>query len=375
MIYLDYNSTTPVDDKVLEAMLPYFTHKFGNAASKTHSYGWIAADAVEQAREQIAALINCEPAELIFTSGATESINIALRGVFDKYATKGNHIITVATEHKAVLDTCAYLETIGAAVTYLKVDSDGLIDLNELKNAITNKTILVSVMYANNETGVIQNIKQISKIVHDKNCMFMCDATQAVGKVHVDVQQDGIDLLAMSAHKMYAPKGVGALYIRRKNPRVTLTPFIYGGGHEKGLRSGTLNVPGIVGFGNSCELVKNNLNSDSEKVKQLRDKLESEILKLKNTTINGSIAHRLSNTTNICFSQIESNRLIKSLGHIAVSTGSACTSAIAEPSHVLRAMGLSDADAYSSIRFSLGKYTTDEEINYTIEKIKLILAQ
>ncbi|MEO8148576.1 MAG: IscS subfamily cysteine desulfurase [Bacteroidia bacterium] len=375
MIYLDYNSTTPVDEKVLQAMLPYFTEKFGNAASKTHSYGWIAEDAVEQARKQIAHLINAEASEIIFTSGATEAINLALRGVFEKYSTKGNHIITVATEHKAVLDTCKYLETVGALVTYLKVDNGGLIDLNELENAITDKTILVSVMYANNETGVIQNIKEISKIVHSKKCLLMSDATQAVGKISVDVQNNGIDIMSLSAHKIYGPKGIGALYMRRKNPRVILAPLIFGGGHEKGLRSGTLNVPGIVGFGKAYEIAENDLQKNSNQIERLRNKLEHELLKFKNVSVNGIIQYRLPNTSNICFKGIESNKFIKELGDIAVATGSACTSALPEPSHVLRALGLSESDAYSSIRFSLGKYTTEEEINYTVEKIKLLLAE
>lgn len=373
MIYLDYNSTTPVDENVLQAMLPYFSLKFGNAASSTHSYGWVAADAVKEARNQVAQLINAEPGEIIFTSGATEAINLALKGVFSKYASKGNHIVTVTTEHKAVLDTCDFLEQCGASITYLNVDANGLINLQELEAAITDVTILVCVMYANNETGVIQNITEISKIVHAKKSLLMCDATQALGKIKVDVQQAGIDLMCMSAHKLYGPKGVGALYVRRKNPRVTLNPLLHGGGHENGLRSGTLNVPGIVGFGAACLLAATNYQTEAEQIEKLRNNLENE-LKPFQVLINGVTANRLPNTANICFKGIENTLLIKTLYDVAVATGSACTSAIMQPSHVLKAMGLSTADAYSSIRFSLGKYTTAAEINHTLAKLKLLLA-
>lgn len=375
MIYLDYNATTPVDELVMQAMMPYFTEKFGNASSNTHRYGWIAADAVEQARQQIADLINSEPSEIVFTSGATEAINLALHGVYEKYATKGRHIITVTTEHKAVLDTTKHLETKGASITYLKVNHAGLIDLSELEDAITDKTILVCVMYANNETGIVHQIIEISKIVHAKNCLFMCDATQAVGKINVDAQNDGIDIMSMSAHKIYGPKGTGALYVRRKNPRVSIAPLIFGGGHEKGLRSGTLNVPGIVGFGKASTLIKNDLEKNIITTAKLRDKLEQELSMLNNVSINGKTLHRLPNTSNICFKNMNGATFIKKLDDIAVASGSACTSALQQPSHVLLAMGFSDADAYSSIRFSLGKYTTADEINYTVEKIKLLLSE
>jgi cysteine desulfurase len=370
MIYLDYNSTTPVDSRVLEAMLPYFTEKFGNAASKTHSFGWVAEAAVEQARERVGKLINAIPNEIIFTSGATEAINLALKGVFENYQSKGNHIVTVSTEHKAVLDTCQYLETKGAQVTYLPVNREGLIDLNQLSNSITQSTILVCVMYANNETGVIQPINEIAKIVHEKGSIFMCDATQAVGKIKVDVESDGIDLLSLSAHKMYGPKGIGSLFVRRKNPRVTLSPLIHGGGHERGLRSGTLNVPGIVGLGKACEIAEKEMWDDATRISQLRTMLEQKLLDIGNVFVNGSIKNRLPNVTNLSFSGIKADSLIAQLPDIAVSSGSACTSAIAEPSHVLKAMEISDEMAYSSIRFSLGKFTTKEEIEITLGKIK-----
>lgn len=373
MIYLDYNSSTPVDENVLQAMLPYFSLKFGNAASSTHSYGWAAADAVKQARSEVAQLINAEPNEIFFTSGATEAINLALNGVFQKYTTKGKHIVTVTTEHKAVLDTCNYLETLGANVTYLKVNSDGLLNLQDLENAITDTTILVCVMYANNETGVIQNIAEISKVVHSKKSILFCDATQAIGKVKVDVQQDGIDLMCMSAHKFYGPKGVGALYVRRKNPRVSLTPMLHGGGHENGLRSGTLNVPCIVGLGKACAIAETGLTTDTKQITALRNRFENE-LSTYPVFINGRSVSRLSNTSNICFKGIENTLLIRTLSDVAVATGSACTSAIMKPSHVLKAMGLNDDDAYSSIRFSLGKYTSEAEINHTLSKLKLLLA-
>jgi cysteine desulfurase len=368
-IYLDYNSTTPVDKIVLDKMLPFFTEKFGNAASKTHSFGWIAEDAVKIARQQIADLINCLDQEIVFTSGATEGINLAIKGVYENYQTKGKHIITVRTEHKAVLDTCKALEKKGASVTYLSVDREGLIDLSELKKALTPQTILVSVMYVNNETGVIQPIRQIADLVHANGSIFLCDATQAVGKINIDVEEEHIDIMCLSGHKFYGPKGIGALYVRRKNPRVTLFPQIDGGRHERGLRSGTLNVPGIVGLGKACELAKFEMWENAARISKLRTKLEQYMCDLGNVFINGSTKHRLFNTTNIAFHGIRSESLINKIPHIAVAMGSACTSAIAEPSHVLKAMGLSDEDSYSSIRFSLGKYTTEEEINETIESI------
>lgn len=369
-IYLDYNATTPVDERVLETMLPYFSEKFGNAASKTHAYGWIADEAVSRARGQIATMLNAEPGEIIFTSGATEAINLALKGVFEAYRTKGNHIVTVATEHKAVLDTCRHLEKSGAHVTYLPVNNHGLIDPDELRKAITNKTILVSVMVANNETGVIQPVKKIAELVHEKNCLFMSDATQACGKIKVDVEEDQIDLVCLSAHKFYGPKGTGALYVRRKNPRVSLSPLIDGGGHEKGLRSGTLNVPAIVGFGKACELAVSEMKDDAARISILRDELEKKLKEIGNVFLNGYTEHRLYNVTNLSFEQVHANAMISELKTIAVATGSACTSAIQEPSHVLKAMGVKDERAYSAIRFSLGKFTTEEEIKSAIKNVQ-----
>lgn len=368
-IYLDYNATTPVDKRVLETMLPYFTEKYGNASSRTHAFGWIADDAVKTAREQVAQLINCLAQEIIFTSGATEAINLAIKGVWDNYQNKGKHIITVKTEHKAVLDTCKALEKKGAEITYLSVDRDGLIDLEELKQACTPKTILVAVMYANNETGVIQPIKKIADLVHANNSIFMCDATQAVGKINMDVEDEHIDLLCVSAHKMYGPKGVGALYVRRKDPRVSLFPQMDGGGHERGLRSGTLNVTGIIGLGKACEIAQKEMWEDAARISKLRTRLEQFLCDLENVFINGSTKHRLFNVTNITFQGVRSEDLIKKISTIAVAMGSACTSALAEPSHVLKAMGLDDTDSYSSIRFSLGKYTTDAEITEVIESL------
>jgi cysteine desulfurase len=368
-IYLDYNSTTPVDERVLKAILPFFTLKFGNASSRSHSFGWIAEEAVSNARSQVANLLGCLPQEIIFTSGSTEAVNIAIKGVYKAYSSKGNHIISVKTEHKAVLDVLASLEKKGAEITLLDVDADGLINLQELEKAITEKTVLVSIMYANNETGVVQDVQKISEIVHSRNSIFFSDATQAIGKVPVNVERDGISLLALSAHKIYGPKGVGALYIRRKNPRVTLLPVLDGGGQEKGLRPGTYNVPGIVGLGKACELAASDF-SEIECIKELRDKLEEGLLKIKGALINGSRNSRLPNTLNISFKGFRADSIISGIKSIAVSTGSACTSAIPEPSHVLKAMGLSDEEAYASIRFSLGRYTTMQEIEETIALIK-----
>ncbi|HET6225207.1 MAG TPA: aminotransferase class V-fold PLP-dependent enzyme [Bacteroidia bacterium] len=374
-IYLDYNATTPVDKRVLETMLPYFTEKFGNASSRTHSFGWVAEDAVAIARQQVAGLINCLEQELVFTSGATEAINLAIKGVWENYKIKGNHIITVATEHKAVLDTCEALEKKGAKITYLPVNREGLIDLEDLRKAFTPQTILVSVMYANNETGVIQPIQKIAESVHANNCIFMVDATQAVGKINIDVISEGIDLMCLSAHKFYGPKGIGALYVKRKDPRVSLFPLIDGGGHERGLRSGTLNVTGIVGLGKACEIAKQEMWEDSARISRLRTKLEQHLCDLEDVYINGSTKNRLFNTTNIAFSKLRSESLINRIPNIAVSMGSACTSAIAQPSHVLKAMGLSDSESYSSIRFSLGKYTTMEEIDLVIESVSQAVKQ
>ncbi|MFL5753712.1 MAG: cysteine desulfurase family protein [Bacteroidia bacterium] len=371
-IYLDYNSTTPVDKKVLEVMLPYFSEHFGNASSKTHAFGWIAEAAVEKARRQVADAIRCGDQEIIFTSGATEAINLGIKGVFENYTSKGNHIVTVKTEHKAVLDTCKSLEKKGAEITYLDVDREGLIDTDQLRSAIGENTILVAIMYANNETGVVQPVQEIAKIVHEKRSIFFSDATQAIGKTAVDVNEDGIDLLCISAHKLYGPKGAGALYVRRKDPRVSLVPLIEGGGHERGLRSGTLNVPGIVGLGEACEIAQAELWDNNMRLSKLRAKLEHQLLDLPGYRINGSTRFRLYNTSNACFSGIKATALINGLKNVAVATGSACTSASAEPSHVLKAMGMNDEDAYSSIRFSLGKYTTEEEIEEVIGKIKMI---
>lgn len=372
-IYLDYNSTTPIDRRVLEKMLPYFTEKFGNAASKTHSYGWIAEGAVDTARQQAADLIGSTPDEIIFTSGSTEAINLAIKGVFENYSSKGNHVITCKTEHKAVLDTCKFLESKGATVTYLDVNRDGLMDIEQLNLSITKSTILICVMIANNETGVVQPIEQIGKIAKEKNILFFTDATQAAGKLRVDINELNVDMLCWSAHKIYGPKGTGALYVRRKNPRVTLASQIHGGGHERGMRSGTLNVPAIVGMGAACELASENLWDDGSRISKLRTRLEQALTENNNAFINGSTRNRLFNTTNICFKNISAADFIGKFKNISVATGSACTSAINEPSHVLRAMGLNDKEAQSSIRFSLGRLTTKEEIDNVIELIKPII--
>ncbi len=369
-IYLDNNATTPVDPRVLETMIPYFTEKFGNAASRNHSFGWTSEEAVEYAREQIAALIGANEKEIIFTSGATESNNLALKGVFEMYSEKGNHIITVTTEHKAILDTCKHLEKQGAEITYLTVGEDGMLNLEDLEKAMTPKTVLVSVMYANNEIGVIQPVKEIAAIAHKHGALFHTDATQAAGKIPVDVIADGIDLLSFSAHKMYGPKGVGALYVRRKNPRVKVTAQMDGGGHERGMRSGTLNVPGIVGFGKACELARLEMQQDTERLGKLRDKLEAALLQVEESYVNGNKEHRLPHTTNISFKYVEGEGLMMGIKDIAVSSGSACTSASLEPSYVLKSLGLDDELAHSSLRFGLSRFTTDEEVNYTIDHVK-----
>lgn len=370
-VYLDYNATTPMDERVLEEMSPYFLKHFGNAASRSHSFGWEAEEAVEYAREQVAKLIGAEPKEIIFTSGATEADNLALKGVSEMYAAKGNHIITVVTEHKAVLDTCAHLEKTGCEITYLAVKNDGFIDLTELEKAIKPDTILISIMYANNEIGVIQPIKEISAIAKKHGILFFTDATQAVGKIQVNVIKDGIDLMSFSGHKIYGPKGVGALYVRRKNPRVRVTAQMDGGGHERGMRSGTLNVPGIVGFGKACELCRIEMSKHSQRIKKLRDKLESELLKLEDVFVNGNVEQRLPNVCNLSFKNVESESLISGFNkNIAVSSGSACTSATLEPSYVLKALGVENDLAKAAIRFSLGRFTTEEEIDYTIEQVR-----
>lgn len=369
-IYLDNNATTPMDPKVLEAMIPYFTQKFGNAASRNHSFGWAAEEGVNHAREQIAELIGAHEKEIIFTSGATEANNLALKGVFEMYRDKGNHIITCATEHKAVLDVCKRIEKLGGEVTYMPVKPDGLIDLYELEKAITNKTILISIMYGNNEIGVVQPIAEISAMAHKHGALFFTDATQAVGKTQVNVITDGIDLMSFSAHKMYGPKGVGALYVRRKNPRVKVTAQIDGGGHELGMRSGTLNVPGIVGFGKACELCSLEMTGEVTRLSLLRDKLESALTTIEESYVNGNTRYRLPHVCNISFKYVEGKALMMAMKDIAVSSGSACTSASLEPSYVLKGLGMSDDLAHSSIRFSLGRFTTEEEIEFVIEKTK-----
>ncbi len=369
-IYLDNNATTPLDPRVLEAMLPYFTNKFGNAASRNHAFGWVAEEGVDYAREQVAKLIGCTEKEIIFTSGATEADNLGIKGVYEMYADKGNHIITATTEHKAVLDTCKHLEKQGARVTYLKVKEDGLIDLAELEAAMTPETILVCIMYGNNEIGVVQPIKEIAAITHKHGALFMTDATQAVGKIPVDVNADGIDLMAFSAHKMYGPKGVGALYVRRKNPRVKVTSQMDGGGHERGMRSGTLNVPGIVGLGKACELCRLEMDEEAKRLSALRDKLEAALTTMEESYVNGNTQHRLPHVANISFKYVEGEGLMMAMKDLAVSSGSACTSASLEPSYVLKSLGLSDDLAHSSIRFGLGRFTTEEEVDYAIENTK-----
>ena len=370
-IYLDNNATTPCDPRVVDAMIPYFTENFGNAASRSHPFGWVAEEAVDYAREQVAKLIGADPKEIIFTSGATEADNLALKGVFEMYASKGNHIITCTTEHKAVLDTCKHLEKLGAEVTYLQVQADGLVDLNELEKAITDKTILIAIMYGNNEIGVVQPVREISAIARKHGVLFFTDGTQAVGKIPVDVNADGIDLMAFSAHKMYGPKGVGALYVRRKNPRVKVTAQMDGGGHERGMRSGTMNVTGIVGFGKACELCMNEMEAEAKRLSKMRDRLEKGLMELEEAYVNGNADHRLPHVCNISFKYVEGEGLMMGFNKdIAVSSGSACTSASLEPSYVLKALGLGDDLAHSSLRFGLGSFTTDEQIDYTINSIK-----
>lgn len=369
-IYLDNNATTPMDPRVLEAMTPYFLNHFGNAASRNHPFGWEAEEAVDYAREQVAKLIGADPKEIIFTSGATESDNLAIKGVYEMYASKGNHIITVTTEHKAVLDTCKHIEKIGGEVTYLEVNAEGLIDLKELEASIKPTTILIAIMYANNEIGVVMPIKEISAIARKHGVLLFTDGTQAVGKIPVDVNKDGIDLMSFSAHKMYGPKGVGALYVRRKNPRVKVTAQMDGGGHERGMRSGTLNVPGIVGFGKACELCMLDMEEDTKRISKMRDHLETELLKLEEAYVNGSREHRLPHVANISFKHVEGEGLLMGFNkNIALSSGSACTSASLEPSYVLKALGLGDDLAHSSLRFGLGRFTTEEQIEYTIKAI------
>lgn len=364
-VYLDNNSTTKCDERVLTTMLPYFSEYYGNAASRTHSFGWLAEEAVEKARMQLALLINANPKEIVFTSGATESVNLAIKGVYEMYASKGNHIITYVTEHKAVIDTCKHLEKSGADITYLAVNSDGRADLDKLQSNIKSTTILIAVMYANNEIGVIQPVKEIGEIAAKNNILFFCDAAQAVGKIPVDVIKDDIHLMAFSGHKIYAPKGIGALYVRRKNPRVRITAQMDGGGHENNMRSGTLNVPAIVGFGKACELCMHEMKVEAIRLNALRNKLEQNLTTLENVSINGSTQFRLPHVTNLSFKGFTANRMITALNKsIAVSSGSACTSALVEPSYVLKALGLNDEMANAAMRFGLGRFTTEDEINY-----------
>ncbi|HJW18076.1 MAG TPA: IscS subfamily cysteine desulfurase [Flavisolibacter sp.] len=369
-IYLDHNATTPCDPRVVEAMLPYFSAHFGNAASRHHAFGWRAEAAVELAREQVAKLVGAEPKEIVFTSGATEADNLAIKGVCEMYASKGNHIITCAIEHKAVLDTCKHMEKQGIEVSYLPVLPDGSIDLPELEAAIRPGTILISIMYANNEIGTIMPVRAISEVARKHGILFFTDATQAVGKIPVDVNTDGIDLLALTAHKMYGPKGVGALYVRRRDPRVRLAAQMDGGGHERGMRSGTLNVTGIVGLGKAAELAQLEMLEETNRLRKMRDLLEHELLLLGQTFVNGNVENRLPHMTNISFEHVEGEALLMGINkEIAISSGSACTSASIEPSYVLKALGLSDELAHSSLRFGLGRNTTEEEIAYTIEKV------
>jgi len=369
-IYMDYHATTPMDPRVFDAMKPYFLETFGNAASRNHSFGWEAEEAVEKSRKQIASLIGATAKEIVFTSGATESNNLALKGVAEMYAEKGNHIITAATEHKATLDTCKRLEKHGVRVTYLPVQTNGLVDMDQLQAAITDKTILISLMYANNEIGVLQPIAEIGKLAKSKGVLLHTDATQAVGKVPVNVIKDNIDLMSLSGHKMYGPKGVGALYVRRKAPRVQLTAQMDGGGHERGMRSGTLNVPGIVGLGVACALCQAEMAEESKRMAYLRDKLRDKLQsELDETYINGTMEHRLPNNLNISFAYVEGESLLMGINDIAVSSGSACTSATLEPSYVLKALGAGDDLAHSSIRFGLGRFNTEEEVDYVAAKV------
>jgi len=369
-IYMDYQSTTPVDKRVLEAMLPYFSEIYGNAASKNHSFGWVAEKAVEDSRKTIARIINATAKEIVFTSGATESDNTALKGTAEAYKSKGDHIITCATEHKAVLDSAKRLERQGKKVTYLPVDKYGIVDPDDVKKAITDKTILVSIMMANNEIGTIHPIKEIGKITREAGVLFHCDATQGVGKLPIDVEEMNIDLLSMSAHKIYGPKGIGALYVRKKNPRVRIAPIIDGGGHERGMRSGTLNVPGIVGFAKACEICKEVMEEENKKLQSLRDRLYQGFQNnIDEIYLNGHLTKRLPNNLNISFAYVEGESLMMGISNVAVSSGSACTSASLQPSYVLKALGVKDELAHTSIRFGLGRFNTEEEVDYVIESV------
>jgi len=369
-IYMDNHATTRMDPRVFDAMRPYFMDVYGNAASRNHSFGWEAEEAVEKSRKQIADLIGATAKDIVFTSGATESNNLALKGVAEMYSERGNHIITQVIEHKAVLDPCKRLEKNGIRVTYLPVKQDGLIDLDQLRDAITDKTILISIMYANNEIGVVQPMKEIGKIAKEKGVLFHSDAVQAVGKIPVNVAEDGIDLLSLTGHKLYGPKGAGALYVRRRNPRVQLTAQMDGGGHERGMRSGTLNVPGIVGLGAACEIANREMQEEAKRMSFLRDKLKDKLMtELDEVFINGSIEYRLPQNLNISFAYVEGESLLMGINDIAVSSGSACTSATLEPSYVLKALGAGDDLAHSSIRFGIGRFNTEEEVDYVANKV------
>jgi cysteine desulfurase len=373
-IYMDYHATTPVDPRVLEAMLPFFTERFGNAASRNHPFGWQAEEAVEAARKQVADLIGATAKEIVFTSGATESDNLAIKGAARMYREKGNHLVTVVTEHKAVIDTCKHLEKEGFAVTYLPVRRDGLVDLDELRGAMTDRTILISVMAANNEVGVLQPVAEIGRIARERGVLFHTDAVQAAGKVPFDVNAMNVDMASLSAHKMYGPKGVGALYVRRRNPRVLLTPIIDGGGHERGMRSGTLNVPGIVGFGKAAQLCRLEMTAESARVGGLRDRLNERLHReLDEIYVNGSMEHRLPGNLNVSFAYVEGESLLMGINDVAVSSGSACTSATLEPSYVLKALGTGDDLAHSSIRFGLGRFNTEEEVDYVAGKVSAVV--
>jgi cysteine desulfurase len=375
-IYFDNHATTQVDPRVVQAMLPYFTEKFGNAASRNHPFGWAGEEAVENARAQVASLIGATPKEIIFTSGATESDNLMIKGVAEMYREKGNHIITQAIEHKAVLDTCKRLEKDGFEVTYLPVGKDGRVDPEDVRKAITPKTILITIMYANNEIGIINPVQEIGKIAKEHGIFFASDGVQAVGKIPVDVQKDNIDLLAISAHKIYGPKGVGALYVRRRNPRVQLSAIIDGGGHERGMRSGTLNVPGIVGLGAACEIAQKEMAEESARLRKLRDRLKAGLeAKLDEVFINGSLEHRLPNNLNMSFAYVEGESLLMGINDIAVSSGSACTSATLEPSYVLKALGVGEDLAHTSIRFGLGRFNTEEEVDYVTDKMVQVVTK
>ena len=369
-IYMDNHATTPVDPRVLEEMLPYFGEHFGNPASRNHPFGWVAEQAVKTARERVAKLIGATAREIIFTSGATESDNLAIKGVAEMYKDKGNHIITAVTEHKAVLDSCKRLEQYGYRVTWLSVEKDGLIDLDNLKRAVDEKTILVTIMAANNEIGVLQSWAEIGRLCRECGVIFHTDATQAVGKVPVDVNQQNIDLLSLSAHKMYGPKGVGALYVRSRNPQVEISPIIDGGGHERGMRSGTLNVPGIVGLGKACVIASADMPHEAHHLAALRDRLKDRIMsRLEQVEINGSMEHRLPGNLNLCFANVEGESLLMGLNDVAVSSGAACAEAALEPSHVLKALGINDNLAHSSIRFGLGRFNTEAEVDYVADRV------